>query len=164
MAKKKQNFNLDKVDIVRLITDRSGKKGKFHGTKKEKKVLKWICPHTRYTKKGKKAPWITNDGRKYCRCSICGTRFRADFWKDNEVQKVVDDAQELTTQAAFINQSINGGEATTRYLAETSLHLKDLPKTYKKLRNIGEKKDSIKKKKKKKNTYSSSVGGWGTRY
>lgn len=166
MAKKnKKKFNLDGVDIVKLVTDRSGKKGKFHGTKKEKKVLKWICPHTKYRKKGRKAPFIVNDGKNYCRCLLCGQRFPAKFLKDNEVKKRIGDAQELTTQAAFVNQTIDGGEDMARELAETSLHLMGLEKSYKKLRNIGEKKDAIRKKKKnKKNNYSQTYGGWSTRY
>ena len=166
MAKKNKNkFNLQGVDILQLVTDRSGKKGKFHGTKKEKKVLKWICPHTKYKKKGKKAPFIVNEGGKNCRCLLCNQRFKADFLSEGEVKKRVDSVQEVTTQAAFMNQTINGGADTTRFLAETSLHLMNLGKTYKKLASICEKKDSIRKKKKKnKNSYGSNLGGWGTRY
>lgn len=166
MAKnKKQKFSLAGVDIVRLVTDRSGKKGKFHGTKKEKKVLEWICPHTKYRKKGKKAPFILNDGKNYCRCLLCGQRFPAKFLKSNEVQNRVNATQEVVTQAAFVNQSINGGDDMARELAETSLHLMNVGKNYKKLAQVAEKKDNLNKKKKNRNrSNNSSLGGWGTRY
>jgi hypothetical protein len=168
MSKKKENgykqFPED-LDLVQLISERSTGKGKFKGSKKEKKILKLVCPHNKYIKKknGKKRPFIINDGHGYCTCKLCGARFPANFFKDNVVDKKFEEVQEIITQDALMAQSIGAPRKTVNEIANTSIMLHREKQGYKNRKNIAEKQDSIKKKKHgngKGSNYSESLGGW----
>lgn len=148
---------------VQMVTRAVNKKGELKGkNKKETKALKAICPHHRYNKKGKLKPtfFMNQDGT--CICTMCGARFRTNFYNNDEIGQIVGDMKSVNEQAKFISVAAGLGEKTTEYFSQFGGLLSKYKKTYKKARNIASKQDQISNKKKKKNrTGSSQYGSWG---
>lgn len=150
---------------VGMVTNALNKKGTLKGkNKKETKQLKAICPHHKFNKKGKLKPTIFNNGDGTCTCEMCGARFPASFYKNNELDDVVGGMQTLNDQAKYMAVSLGAGNETIEYFSQAGGILGKYKKAYKKIRNVAEKQNSVKKKKNKKGGYGSSqYGSWGHR-
>lgn len=151
--------------IVAKITKSLNKKGKLKGSnKKETKMLKQSCVHHKITKRGKikKTFYISNDGM--CTCTLCGARFPANFFKDEEINQICDDFSELNNQNKFIATAANAGNDAQKYFSEVSVMLAKYKKLAKKTKKLAAKQDQIKQKKKK-NAFSGSsmYGTWSQR-
>ncbi len=164
MSKKQNNtniFDVGNADPVKIISEHISKKGKLKGSKKEIKSLKAICPHHRYTKKGKKRFTVTRAGGNTMRCTLCGKTWKADFYKPENLNKRVDECAEVVDQMKFMAQAIGAGKESVREVTNISIHLGRIKKMYKKLQNVAAKRDKIKNKKNKKKTSANSYGSWG---
>lgn len=168
MAKKnKQDKDRTGVDLVRMLTERTSKKGKIRGSKKEKRMTKLSCPHHRYKgNKGKKVATIVNDGKGQCRCTVCGAVFPADFVSKKEVQKRIHQVTTLAEQTAFVNQVVGGGKKTAARIAKFNIDAHDFVHLYENEKKVAQKQENMHKKKKKgHNKYKGSqMGGYGPRY
>ena len=150
-------------DLVKMITQVTSPNGKIKASKKKKKVIRDACVHTRYVNKRmtKKSPFITSDGKGMVRCKICGEVFPSSFYEEDTVRQRTKDFSAVVTQAAFINQAIDGGDDSANYIASLNIGAKRFPAVYKRLVNVAEKKDKIKKNKKKQQ--KASIGGWAVK-
>ena len=147
-------------DLVKEITLHTSKNGKIHGSKKEKQTIRDACPHNRYVNKRmtKKNPYVRSDGKGRCYCKICKQTFKASFFNDEEVNKRTNNFSEMVTQAALLNQAIDGGNESANFIASLNIGVKRFPKLYKRLSSVSAKKDKMHKKKNK--TQTTSYGGW----
>ena len=151
------------VDPLRLVTNHVNKKGKFKGSKKEKRAMKNICQHHIITRKGKVKATIEQDGNGNCRCYLCGDIIPMQFADDSEIAKTTQNMYKYVSQAKLMAQSIGAGNKAIHQLADTSILVRMFPKLYINLRNVTKKQDKAKKQKNKKNNRSySNYGGWGT--
>lgn len=154
---------MKKAKSVIKVTKSLNKKGKLKGSnKKETKMLKGICPHHKITKKGKVVPTIFNNG-DYCICSICGGKFPASFYTNDEMDTIVGGMKEMNNQAKFMSIATNAGDQMSDYFATMGSMLVSFKKNAKKLRTVAEKQGSVREKKKKRNQGSSMYGSWGHR-
>lgn len=171
MGKNKKNkkteiigINFGEKSVVGLITNNLTKKGKLQGnSKKETRALKDACPHHSITRKGKiKREYQYNGDTRTCHCKLCGHTWKADVEEIKNVEKNINKVTEYVDQSKLFNIAIGGGDRTQRYLAETSIHLSNLPKVYKKLSSAVIQQDKFNKKKKndKRNSGSSQYGSW----
>ena len=154
-----------KESTLRLISANVTKKGKLKGkNKKETKELKAKCEHWRFNKKGKKKPTIYNAGDGTCTCTMCGAKFSASPYKDDELTKIFDDINKVINQAKFMSVAIGADDAAELF-SGTSVALKNSKKAYKKVRNVAIKSSKLGGKKKKNHENgggSSQFGSWET--
>lgn len=141
------------------------KKGKLKGNnKQETKALKGMCPHHKITKKGKLKPTVFNNGDGTCICKLCGERFPARFYNNDELHRIVGDMGTINNQAKYMATAIGAGPKSIDYFCEMGVRLKDYPKSYKKIRAVADKQGRAKAKKRRNNMGGSSqYGSWGVR-
>lgn len=151
------------TDPVAVVTKYRNKKGDLKGkNKKETKMLKGICPHNCYSKKGKKKPTIFNNNDGTCICTMCGEKFPAKFYDNQELGNIVGDMKTLNNQAKYIATASDAGNDTVKFFSEVGVNLVNYKKYYKRVRKYVSTHDRIKNKKKKKQTAGSSqYGSWG---
>ena len=159
----KNKFEVTKP--VKLVTEALNKKGALKGkSKKETKVLKALCPHHKYSKKGKLKPTIFNNGDGTCVCTMCGKKFPASLYNNENLGQIVGDMKTLNEQSKYMAVATGAGPATIDYYSQFGVMIGNYKKSYKKLRNVIAKQDSIKQKKKKRaGTTSAQYGSWGRR-
>lgn len=150
---------------VQMVTRAINKKGRLKGkNKKETKMLKASCPHHRYNKKGKLKPTIFNNNDGTCICTMCGGKFPAKFYDNDQLGQIVGDMRTLNEQSKYMAVATGSGDSTVEYFSQTGAILSKYKKAYKKVRSFADKQSNIKNKKKKKvATGSSQYGGWGSR-
>lgn len=154
----------NKSKSVMKVTKSINKKGKLKGhNKKETKMLKGICPHHRINKHGKVKPTIFSNDGEYCICTMCGAKFPAKFFTNDEIKTLINDMEEMNNQNKFTSVATNSGDQMVDYFGQFGVMLKVYKKNAKKLRNVAEKEGKIRNKKKNKNggSGSSSYGSWG---
>lgn len=152
-----------KYKSVMKITKSLTKKGKLKGSnKKETKLLNAICPHHKMNKKGKIVPTIFNNG-DYCVCQLCGEKFPAIFYTNDNIGEIVGNMEELNNQNKFMAVATNAGDGINDFFTNFAVQLMTYKKNSKKLRNIAEKQGSVKEKKKRRNNGSNMYGSWGNR-
>ena len=143
------------------VTKSTNKKGNLKGkNKKETKMLKAICPHHRINKKGKVVPTIFNNG-DYCICTLCGAKFRANFYSKEEVKEAVGAMKEMNNQAKFMSVATNAGENMCDYFGSFGAMIGTFSKNMKKITKVAQKQGAVKEKKKKHDQGSSMYGSWG---
>lgn len=152
-----------KSKAVMQVTKSLNKKGKLKGkNKKETKMLKGMCPHHKLNKHGKVKPTIfSNDGESLI-CELCGARFPGHFFSNSEIKEIVEDMEVLNNQNKFMAVAIGAGEGTVDFFAQMGVALKSYKKNSKKLRNVAEKQNKVKKKSKSASG-SANYGSWGRR-
>lgn len=148
--------------VVMQTTKAINKKGKLKGkNKKETKVLRNACPHHRINKHGKLKSTIWTNESEYCVCTLCNKKFPAHFFKDEEIDTVVEGIEELNNQNKFTAVSTNAGEDAVKYYAQMGVMLGKYRKMSKKTKALAEKQNNVhKKKNKNRNTGSSMYGSW----
>ena len=154
----------NKSKSVMKVTKSINKKGKLKGhNKKETKMLKGICPHHRINKHGKVKPTIFSNDGEYCICTMCGAKFPAKFFTNDEIKTLVNDMEEMNNQNKFTSVATNSGDQMVDYFGQFGVMLKVYKKNAKKLRNVAEKQGNVRNKKKNKNggSGSSMYGSWG---
>ena len=161
----KYSNELKKVKSFATFNDHISKKGKIKGkNKKEKKILKGMCPHFRVTKNGKLKNMVINNGQKQCVCKLCGEVFPARFYEDEELDKIISEFKKTLNENKYIAVQVNGGAKTTEYLMQLGGMVSQYPKISKRLRDVAQKKGKVKHNKDKKNGYKSNIyGDWDTR-
>ena len=140
------------------------KKGRLKGkNKKETKALKNACMHHKITRKGKLKPaYFIQDND--CVCTMCGHRFPASFFSNDEVDSRLDDMIEMNDQLKYLTIAVDGGNEAAEYASSLGVNLGRFKKQYKKARNIAKKQNDVKRKKhKKRYTGSSQYGSWSSR-
>ena len=156
--------SIGEADPVKLISNRVGKRGKLHGDKKEKKMLRNACPHHIITRKGKLRATTEQDGKGNVRCYICGDIIPMKFADDAEIRKATNGFYKYVTQGKLMAQAIGAGKKAIRQVTDTATLTKAYPKLYVNMRNVAQKQDKAKKNKKKKRYGGSSTyGSWGSR-
>ena len=149
--------------IVKRISTATTKKGVIKGkNKKETKALIGGCVHHRLTKHGKlKSSIIIPDGEE-CHCTLCEGTFPARFYTNQEIREIVEAFIELNNQNKFTAVATNAGEEVVDYYVQAGMIASSYYKNSKKLRNVGEKQDNVKKKKNRHNdnSGSSAYGSW----
>lgn len=145
------------------VTKSMNKKGRLKGSdKKETKVLKGLCPHHKINKHGKIKPTtFVTDG--YSICKMCGAKFPARFYNNDDLDNIIDDMKELNNQNKFASVAINGGDKMIDYFCQMGAMLTTYKKNSKKVREVARKQGEIKKKKTKSHGGSSMYGSWGSR-
>jgi len=156
------NRHNSKSKALLMVSRSTTKKGLLKGkNKKETKNLRAICPHHKITKNGniKKMLEVSND---YCICLMCGARFPASLFKNDEIEEIVGDMKELNNQAKFLATATNAGNQMNDYFAEMGARLRTYKKNVIKVRNVADRQQNVKKKNKKRDSYGSSqYGKWG---
>lgn len=149
---------------VQVVTNSLNKHGEIKGRdKKETRNLRAMCPHHKITRKGKIKPAVYNDGNGTCTCEMCGHKFPTHLFDKDETSKIVGKVTQLLDQSRYMAEAANLGKETKRYLAETSVSVSHLPKTYGKIKRVVEKSENTKKRKNKNNRGrggSETYGGW----
>jgi hypothetical protein len=159
MSKKVKSHK--KNDVIKKITACRTKKGKIKGgSKKETRMLKGMCGHHYYNRKGKKIPTFITNG-DYCYCTMCKGRFKSDYYKNEEIIDIIDNTIELNNQMKFIAIAVGAGDKAIKFTAEHGSLLIDAKKLYIKLTNVARKQGTVKEKKKKHAYGSSMYGSWG---
>lgn len=164
MAKKKQrnDYSIGDGSIVAIITESLSKKGEIRGrSKKQTKVLRGACVHHVINRKGKVKARIWNDGKSVCTCTLCKFKFGTKLFDDKSLDAEVNAIQRLNNQAKFLATAAGADEETVRFFSEMGSKLMFYGKSYRKLRSVVEKRDSISKKKTKNKTGSQNFGSWG---
>lgn len=151
-----------KSKSVMQVTKHLTKKGRLKGkNKKETKALKGLCPHHKFTKRGKIKPTIFNADGHYCTCYMCGQEFRAGFYDDDEIKELVDGMKELNNQNKFTSVATNSGESMIDYFAQVGVALEQYVKNAKRVRNVASSASKAKRKKRRTRSGSSQYGSWG---
>ena len=166
LLKGKPVLGIGDADPLKIVSNGVNKKGKFSGSKKEKKAKRDICQHHIITKKGKVKPTIEPDGKGVCRCYLCGDIVETQLANEGEVAKVTNQFYSKVTQAVFMAQSLGAGHKVIEQLTDTKILTRRFPKCYNNLANVARKQDRVKKNKKNKNSGyggSSQYGSWGIR-
>lgn len=161
-----KNFNKHDKRIAYVVwhDERTGKSGKYKGSKKEVKKYKAGCPHYTYKKKNKLKPLFFNDGHGMCFCKRCSNTFPAKLIEG----KTFEDG--CKTVIGYYDQAIVGAIAigastkTIEKLAEGKVILSTFKKkTYPRIMKGVTATDKIKNKKKKnRNSGNTSYGQWGS--
>lgn len=155
---------MSRIKQVELVTKAISKHGKLKAeNKKKKKMLKKICPHHKYNRHGKVKPTIFPDGDGACICTMCGATFPAKFFSNNEIKEIVGEMKSVNEQAKYLSVAVGAGQNTVDYHTDLAVKLGTFAKSYKKLRGVASKKDTIKKKKNKRSQGSAQYGSWGSR-
>lgn len=162
MGKEKSVYDMTGVDPVRMVTKHLTKKGKLTGSKKEKKIIREMCPHHTYTRKGKLRPWMDPDGKKQLRCPICGEKFKAGYYEEHEVRSRANGLKEVASQAKMLSVATGADKKTVQTVAEFNVRLGAFPKIYNNLVSISKKKDKQKRRKKDRKR-NRDLGTWETR-
>lgn len=163
MGKERNIHDMTGVDPVRLVTKHLTKKGKLTGaSKKEKRIIRDVCPHHTFTRKENLRTWLEPDGKKRLRCPICGESFPAAYFEEHEVRERVRSVKEIASQAKMLAVAVGSDKRTVQQVSEFNLHLGMFPKLYGNLAAISKKKDKNKKKKKEKRR-NRDLGGWETK-
>lgn len=154
------------IKPVKLVTEALNKKGKLKGkNKKDKKMLQLICPHHKYTRKGKLHPTIFNNNDGSCICTLCGQTFPAKFYSNKDLGEAVGNIRSINEQAKYMAVATGAGNNTVDYFSNFAVSLGQYKKVYKKVRNVAEKRGNIRNKGKNKNNHSSAgssqYGSWG---
>lgn len=164
MKKENKNLNLKSKDSIKLVTESLNKHGEIKGnSKKETKLIRNMCPHHKYNKKGKIKPGVYNDGNGVCVCTLCNSKFPTSVYDDDKLDKATNQFMSMLQQAKYMSVATGCDNETTSYLGQVCVNVQAAKKTYKKIRRIAEKTENIKNKKNKKNnSYSSSdnYGSW----
>lgn len=155
---------------IKRITESLNKHGEIKGSsKKETKILRGLCVHHKYNKKGKIVAEIVNDGEGTCTCLMCRHEFTTKLPTMKELDEIVDEMIKLNDQAKFMAVSVDAGDETIKYLAAMGVQLMNYKKTYSKLKSIAERQETIKNGKKKKSkgkdnfgSGSGNYGSWGS--
>lgn len=155
----------NKAKSVLKVTKSIDKKGRLKGSnKKETKVLKGLCPHHRINKNGKVKPTIFSNDGEYCICTMCGAKFPAKFFTNDEIKTLVNDMKEMNNQNKYTAVATNSGDNMVDFFSQFGVMLQSYKKNTKKLRNVAEKQGNVRNKKKNKNgggNGSSMYGSWG---
>lgn len=150
---------------IEEVTKATNKKGKLKGkNKKETKVLKAVCPHHKISKKGKIKPTTFRSSDGMCICSMCGAKFPARFYKDDDVDRIVGDMETLNNQSKYMSTAIGAGPKSIDYFCNMGAELSTYGKSYRKIREVADKRGRAKQKKRKR-TFggSSEYGSWSMR-
>ena len=165
MAKKQKHrneYSIGDGSIVAIITESLSNKGEIRGrSKKQTKVLKGACVHHVINKKGKIKARIHNDGKSVCTCLLCKFKFGTKLYEDKALDAEINGFQRLNNQAQFLAVAAGADEETVRFFSEMGSKTMFYAKSYRKLRSIVERQDSISKKKTKNKTGSQNFGSWG---
>lgn len=158
---------MEKLKVVYQTTKVLNKKGKIKGkNKKETKALKAQCCHHMYNKKMKQKPTIFRTGDDYAICEACGARFPVKVFEDDELNARIKGFEEMNNQAKYIAVAVGAGNSTVEYFSKVGAAIQPFKKTYKKIRTIAQKKNSLNKKKNKKGNRtgggSAQYGSWGS--
>ena len=152
----------NKSKSVMKVTKSINKKGKLKGhNKKETKMLKGICPHHRINKHGKVKPTIFSNDGEYCICTMCGAKFPAKFFTNDEIKTLVNDMEEMNNQNKFTSVATNSGDQMVDFFGQFGVMLQNYKKNTKKLRNVAEKQGNVRNKKNRNAENSSMYGSWG---
>lgn len=146
------------VEITKNINKKGHLKGK---NKKETRVLVGMCVHHRINKHGKLKPTIFNNGDGYCICTVCGAKFKTQFYENKDLGDVLGDMKLLNNQSKYMATAINAGDQTIDYFARVGVMLEDYKKTYKKVRAVAQKQGNVRSRKKHTQSGSSAYGSWG---
>ena len=147
---------------VEQISKNVSKKGRIKGkNKKETKALIGMCPHHKYNKNGKLKPTIFSNDGEYCIGAMCGAKFPASFYKNEEIGEIVAEMKQINNQNKFTAVATNAGNEMNDYFAQMGVMLQYYKKNSKKVRNVAEKQGRVKEKKKKQSSGSSMYGSWG---
>lgn len=151
-----------RIKSVEQISKSVSKKGRLKGkNKKETKALIGMCPHHKYNKHGKIKPTIFSNDNEYCICSMCGKKFPASFYKNEELGEIVGAMSQLNNQNKYTAVATNAGTEMNDYFAQMGVMLMHYKKNSKKVRNVAEKQGRVKEKKKRTSNGSSMYGSWG---
>lgn len=146
---------------LKVVTNHVNKKGRLTGSKKEKAVLRSICPHHVLDKKGriKKAKLDSVDHGKKCQCRICQDKFKSGYYTDQEYEKGYSSFKEIISQAKMVAVAVGADQKSIQGIATLNLQVDRFGKVYRNLRKLGQKQDKVKGKKKRKRE-SGSMGEW----
>ena len=151
-----------RLKSVEQISKNVNKKGRIKGkNKRETKALIGMCPHHKYNKNGKLKPTIFSNDGEYCICSMCGAKFPASFYKNEEIGEIIGEMKVLNNQNKFSAVATNAGTEMNDFFAQFGVMLQHYKKNSKKVRNVAEKQGRVKEKKKQHNGGSSMYGSWG---